>query len=614
MASITIFGDTSDGELTCQSPSYSDAANGIGAGSNSAGTTMQIGQRDNSIIGQRTCFMTFVSFDTSSVASTPTGEQFSLWGVTDNSTTDFTAEARLIDWGSSLEDTDWVLPADMGGDTLLATFTTNSFSTGAYNNFVSNGTNLRTNININGFTRFYVVSDQHRLESIPAANDNEYVIVSSSDETGTTQDPKLFIVAQFESTDNILNPNTDATLDNWLTGADSGVDLWATLDESSPSDADFIKSPAGPNTSNIYETLLEGGTDPGVDTGHILHYRIAKNVAGGTGNVDVGLFQGGTPIETFSHTNITNTFTTFNQAMTPANIANITNYDDLRIRFTPSFGTSDVVPTFVADRATANSNAAVTTVDLVLASLTVGNYLIIRTAADNSGGGGAARSITLTNQVGTPVDTATDLAFQQNNDPGAASAGTTCNFLIAKITDTSGTVRLTYSGSVVQACVAEEWSGIHPTTPVVGTPVGANSTASTNLPALTDTSIAFNNVAYALVSNEGPTADVYTADADTVNGSWVTRTKLGTSNATADLNQTTYAAQKTVTATGSQTHNGTRNNARDSAGLIVCLAAAPTIRVQCSWANLELPAAVAAKLQSKLSKKVGQAVKTGAMS
>lgn len=225
----------------------------------------------------------------------------------------------------------------------------------------------------------------------------------------------------------------------------------------------------------------------------------------------------------------------------------------------------------VADRASANSNSAVTTVDLVLSGLTVGNYLIIRTAADNSGGSGAARTVTVTNQSGTAIDTATDQAFQQNNDPGAASAGVTCNVFVAAITATSGTVRLTYSGSVVQAAVAEEWSGIDQTTPVVGTPVGANGTASTNLASVTDATVAVGNLAYGVEAVEGPSSDTYTQDADTTGGTWSNLTKLGTSNATATDNVTVYGGYKVVNALGggSQTYNPTINNARDSAGLIL---------------------------------------------
>ena len=229
----------------------------------------------------------------------------------------------------------------------------------------------------------------------------------------------------------------------------------------------------------------------------------------------------------------------------------------------------------VADRANVNGNTAVTTVDLVLASLTVGNHLIIRAAADNSGSSGAARTMTVTNQSGTAIDVATDVQFTQLNDPGAASAGTCLYVVIAKITATSGTVRLTYSGTVVQAAQAEEWSGVNQTAFVVGTPVGANGVASTNLASTTDASIALGNVAYAAVAIEGPSGDTYTNDSDTTNGSWVALTKRGTTNATADTNQTIAGAYKIVNATGGQTHNPTNSVARDSAGLIIELAAEP---------------------------------------
>lgn len=226
----------------------------------------------------------------------------------------------------------------------------------------------------------------------------------------------------------------------------------------------------------------------------------------------------------------------------------------------------------VADRATDNGNAAVTTVDLPLSGMTVGNVLLIRTAADNSGGGGAARSIAVSNQSGTPVNVAAAVAYQHNNDPGAASAGVTVNIIAVPITATSGTIRLTYGGSVVQACVAEEWSGVDVTDLIVGTPVGASGVASANYGSATEAGIAAGNVAYAAVAVEGPSSDTFTQDADTTNGSWVGLTRAGTTNATADTNQTIAGAYKAVTGAGAQTYNPT-GTARDSATLIVELAA-----------------------------------------
>lgn len=209
----------------------------------------------------------------------------------------------------------------------------------------------------------------------------------------------------------------------------------------------------------------------------------------------------------------------------------------------------------VADRATANSNSSVTTVDLALASLTVGNYLIVRSAADNSGTNGAARTFALTNQSGTPITIASLQYVQENIDPGSASAGTTCNIAIAKISATSGTVRITYSGTVIQACVAEEWSGIHGTTPVRSTL--QSSGASGTAPSRTATPVAAGDLVYLALAIEGPGTDTYTADADSLEGTWSNLTRLSTSLGTAASNQTTVAGAKVVTGTSEQTWNPT---------------------------------------------------------
>lgn len=303
---------------------------------------------------------------------------------------------------------------------------------------------------------------------------------------------------------------------------------------------------------------------------------------------------GTSTVATWAHSGIGTTWTSQAITLTAAQADLLLDYTSLRLRFTANTTANTTTPTKVADRATLNSNTAGTTFDHVLSGLTVGDWLIIRTAADNSGGGGAARTIAVTNQSGTAIDTASVLSYQQNNDPGAASAGTTANVILAKITSASGTVRLTYSGNVVQASVAEEWSGLATTSPVVGTPVGANGVASTNMASLTDSGVTAGNLVYAVEAVEGPSTDVYSQDADTTGGSWSDLTRVGTTIVTADSNQTTYGGYKVATAGGSQTYNPTiAVTARDTAGLILELAQGPaTARAQVSWAQLEVPVAV----------------------
>lgn len=395
------------------------------------------------------------------------------------------------------------------------------------------------------------------------------------------------------SDDGLLNPYTDVSnAGAWVTDSGGTSSLYAAIDEDSLSDTDFIQSPVGPSTA-VYEVALEDVPDPGVNTGHVVHYRYAKSVGADTVDLTVALYQGATLIDSWTHTNIGTTLTTVDQTLSGAEADSIVAtggfYTDLRLRFTANMTAGGGTPALVADRDTENSNSGVATVDLVLTGLTVGNVLVIRTAADNSGGGGSARSCTPSNQSGSAMGTVFG-NYQRNYDPGAASAGTTCNVIVAPITATSGTVRLTYGGSVVQAAVAEEWSGVDSVTPVIGTPVGNDGAASTNLASLADASVAEGNCAYGVEAVEGPSGDTYTQDADTTNGSWSSLTKVGTTNGTADTNQTTYGGYKVVSAAGGQTYNPTIAPARDSAGLILELAKAPpTARAKVTWAQFEVP-------------------------
>ena len=770
MATATIY-TANDGFVTCNSLTYATAADGGGTLlGDTTGASVRVGQ--NLFGGDSNYYINegFISFDLSTLPAgviitdvqlTVHYQTFGGGGVRSN------LEFREYNYGT-LATSDFRSRAQFGALPLYGSMDTTGKFTFTDYNVVLNGTILFDAVvatySVAGIVSMAVSTLEHRTGDVPTVDESHYFYVS---EFGPPEAARLVISYDdpTPSTDEFLNPIQDIVVGGWTTQAGSGSGLYGMIDEVIADDADYIQSPAGPISSQYYETKLEfPEDDPSVNTGHIVHYRYKKNVAGGnidlvaellegtpgellavntqgietsatgwqsvanctltrslvqartgvaslsmkvnaTGDAranlftreaavsgldyiasgwvkaaatardiqisiewldeginslgedistavmdststwtaitvtatappgtfwadvslwvrasilnevhyfdDLSLLAPFTTIDFWTHTNIPNTWTQQNQTLSGAEADSITDYSDLRLRFTPDMVTTDAVvpiPTKVADRASANSNSAVTTVDLVLASMTVGNYLIIRSAADNSGGGGAARSFTLSNQSGTPIDTATDQTFQQNNDPGAASAGVTCNVGIAKITATSGTVRITYSGSVVQSCVAEEWSGIHATTPIVGSPIGANGVNSTNMASVTDASIAAGNVAYAAEAIEGPSTDVYTQDADTTNGSWVGVTKLGTTNVTADTNMTVYGGYKTVTAAGAQTYNPTITaTARDSAGLILELAAAPipspTIKAQVSWANLEIP--VAAVVEHSLGINVG---------
>lgn len=233
----------------------------------------------------------------------------------------------------------------------------------------------------------------------------------------------------------------------------------------------------------------------------------------------------------------------------------------------------------VADRATSNSTTRDYFVDFALTDLTVGNVLIIRVSAENSGAAGAATAIAVTNQSGAPINTGTMQVFTQNRTTGAQYDGVTCFVIVAVITATSGTVRITWgdgstSGSAVSAAVAEEWTGIDTATAcgVVGTPVGASTGGAAVTPSVTDASVAISNLAYGVVAVEGQSTEDYTQDPDTNNGSWSSLTRVGSDGINQAASQTIWGGYKVATATGSQTYNimpGTGRAGRDMASLII---------------------------------------------
>jgi hypothetical protein len=222
--------------------------------------------------------------------------------------------------------------------------------------------------------------------------------------------------------------------------------------------------------------------------------------------------------------------------------------------------------TKVADRATTITNTANTIHDWTATGLTVGNVMIVRSAADNTGGGGAARSVVLS---GSGFDAGNIWYLQHNYDPAGASAGVTVNLIWAAITGTTVSGRLTYSGSVTQVLVCEEWSGIAITTTSSVVETGANST---NLSSpTTGVNTPAGNLLYTAIAVEGPGSDTFTGDSA---DGWTSLTPAGTSTGVAATECTVYGGYKVTSVTGAQTFDSTVSTARDSSA--ICLELGPT--------------------------------------
>lgn len=121
-------------------------------------------------------------------------------------------------------------------------------------------------------------------------------------------------------------PTIDVTVGNWTPS--SGTDLYAMLDEETPSDADYIETETADDTCEIKFGALN---DPEVSTGHKVRYRVMGN---GVSGVTVKLVCGTTVIATWTHDPAPATETTYEQTLTGTEADAITNYADLRLRVT----------------------------------------------------------------------------------------------------------------------------------------------------------------------------------------------------------------------------------------------------------------------------------------
>lgn len=79
----------------------------------------------------------------------------------------------------------------------------------------------------------------------------------------------------------VIFPISDLSDGTW-TDQVGGSNLWAAIDETSPSDADYIKSATSPVTADICQVEFPGTYDPQLSTGHALTYRYGSDQEGWT--------------------------------------------------------------------------------------------------------------------------------------------------------------------------------------------------------------------------------------------------------------------------------------------------------------------------------------------
>lgn len=134
-------------------------------------------------------------------------------------------------------------------------------------------------------------------------------------------------------------PIQDISRGSWVTNSNGTSNLWATIDDDSANDADFVQSALGDNTS--YEVLLSSVAPAVIPRDHSIILRGRKNQTNGNQKgVDVSLVQGDTVLGTQSFPSLPASVQQEVITMPRSMAAGITNYADLRVRFTPTGITS----------------------------------------------------------------------------------------------------------------------------------------------------------------------------------------------------------------------------------------------------------------------------------
>lgn len=136
-------------------------------------------------------------------------------------------------------------------------------------------------------------------------------------------------------------PDADTTIGNFQDQAGGTTNIFGSIDEASPNDTDYVRSPASP-VNEVYVCRLSDVTDPVSSTGHTMRMRTAtdldaQEVLDFTQQLREGYVNEGTPgtlIASQQRTSVSSvTWTTSTYALSGAEADAIIDYTDLFFRF-----------------------------------------------------------------------------------------------------------------------------------------------------------------------------------------------------------------------------------------------------------------------------------------
>jgi len=147
----------------------------------------------------------------------------------------------------------------------------------------------------------------------------------------------LLLFNQPSSVPAFLRADADDAIADWINEAGTATNLFASIDEVSVDDADFIQSPAPPNTSVARFRVSNPAAGKKLISPIIVRYRF-KKLSASDQTLVVSLKQNTTLIASWTHTStgLTTSFQTAAQTLSGGQVAAITDFDSLFIEFQAS--------------------------------------------------------------------------------------------------------------------------------------------------------------------------------------------------------------------------------------------------------------------------------------
>jgi len=127
----------------------------------------------------------------------------------------------------------------------------------------------------------------------------------------------------------IARPTSDISDGNWLNELGNNTNLFASLDEVTPLDDDYIISPLNPSSEPVTIGMDSALQTPLAGQQYAM-YRIGKDNPSARIDITVELLQGASVVQTWTYTDVAYGFTNISELIT----GTITDYSQLRLRFT----------------------------------------------------------------------------------------------------------------------------------------------------------------------------------------------------------------------------------------------------------------------------------------